>query len=161
MDKRSPSKCKFPDFRLLAWKYLMSFSNPYVSFLLNFALPFSVMTHNSSKISWLKHYMQKELINVQFFRLLSALMSVQPIPHPIFKITRSGLVSWKITPLYFLAQTSYNLDKKSPSKWHFPVFEWFGQKFNKFLMAFETTVNFSLNLASLFIFMRDNSSVLF
>ena len=48
--KRSPSKCKFPDFPLLAWKltkYLLSFFKPRGSFLLNFASPFSVMIHNS------------------------------------------------------------------------------------------------------------------
>ena len=48
---------------------------------------------------------QKEPINVQFFRLLDALMKVHPIPHTIFETTRSGFiqifhhcpVSWKIT----------------------------------------------------------------
>ena len=60
---------------------------------------------------------QKEPINVQFFRLLSALMKVHPIPHPIFETTRSKFiqflhhcsVSWKITPLHYLAQTWYVL----------------------------------------------------
>ena len=44
LDKRSPSKCKFSDFRLLVWKltkFLMSFFKPRVSFPLNFASPFS------------------------------------------------------------------------------------------------------------------------
>ena len=51
--KSIPSKCKFPDFWLLAWKlskFLKSFFKPQVSFHLNFASPFSVMTHNSSAI---------------------------------------------------------------------------------------------------------------
>ena len=37
-------------------KLFMSFFEPQVSFTLNFASPFSVMTHNSSEIFWLKHY---------------------------------------------------------------------------------------------------------
>ena len=96
-DKKSPSKCKFSDFRLLAWKltkYLMSSFKPRVSFPLNFASPFSVMKHNSSDIFYLKHYMlwTKEPINVQFFRLLSALTKVHPIPHTSFEATRSGFI---------------------------------------------------------------------
>ena len=52
LDKRIQSKCQFLDFHLLAkklTKLLMSFFNPQVSFLWNFATPFSVMTHNSSE----------------------------------------------------------------------------------------------------------------
>ena len=56
-DKRSPSKFKFSYFRLLAWKFLMSFFKRWVSFPLNFASLFSVMTHNSSAIFYGKHYM--------------------------------------------------------------------------------------------------------
>ena len=52
---------------------------------------------------------QKEPINVQFFRLLGALMKVHPIPRAIFQTKRSGLnkilhhcsVSLKVAPLYF------------------------------------------------------------
>ena len=46
-DKRNPSKCKFSDFQLLAWKltkFLMLFFKPQVSFPLNFASPFSFTT---------------------------------------------------------------------------------------------------------------------
>ena len=52
LDKRSTSKCKFSDFRLLDWKltkFLISFFKPQVCFSLNFASPFSVMTHNFSE----------------------------------------------------------------------------------------------------------------
>ena len=70
---------------------------------------------------------KKEPINVQFFRLLGALMKVHPIPHVIFETTGSGFIQtlhhcsllWKITPLYFLAEISYTLDKNSPLKWNF------------------------------------------
>ena len=69
------------------------------------------------------------------FRLLGALRKVHTIPHTIFETTRSGFiqilhhcpVSWKIPSLYFLAQTSYTLDKNSPSKWNFWTFEWLGE----------------------------------
>ena len=154
----------------------MSFFKPQVSFLLNFASPFSIMTHNSSEIFWLIHYSicfgQNEPINAQFFRLLSALMKVHPIPYTIFETTRSGFiqtlhhcsVSWKMTPVFFFsAQTSYTLDQNSPSKWNFWTFQWLrGLKFTKFLISYlKSQVSFSLNFASLFNVMRDNSSVLF
>ena len=60
LDKRIRSKYKFSDFRLLAWKltkFLISFFKSQVNFYLDFAIPFSVMTHNSSEIFQLKPYM--------------------------------------------------------------------------------------------------------
>ena len=57
--KRIQSKCKFSDFCLLAGKlnkFLMSFFKLQVGFPLNFALPFSVMTHNPSEIFLAKTY---------------------------------------------------------------------------------------------------------
>ena len=36
-------------------------------------------------------------------------------------------VPWEITPLFFLAQTSYTLDKNSPLEWNFRTFEWLGE----------------------------------
>ena len=59
LGKRSLSKCTFWDFGLLAWKvtkFFMSFYKPRVSFPLNFALSFSVMTRNSSETFLLKRY---------------------------------------------------------------------------------------------------------
>ena len=53
LDKISPPRCKFSDFWLLEsklTKLLVSFLKPQVSFSLNFASPFSVVTHNSSEI---------------------------------------------------------------------------------------------------------------
>ena len=90
---------------------------------------------------------QKEPINVQLFRLLSALMKVHSISRAIFETTRSGFiqihcsVSWKITRLYFLAQTSYTLDKKSSSKRNFHTF-WVLVKFHEIPVIFETTSQF-------------------
>ena len=67
------------------------------------------------------------------FQTFECLKEIYPIPHAIFETQRSGSiqilhhcsVSWKITPLYFLAQNSYTLDKNSPSKWNFWTFESF------------------------------------
>ena len=63
----------------------MSFFKLRVSFSLNFESLFSVMTNNFSNIFWLKlMYTLDRKVNVQFFRLFSALMKVHPIPHAIF-----------------------------------------------------------------------------
>ena len=80
--------------------------------------------------SWNIYFWQKEPI-----RLLRTVMEVHPVAHAIFETTRPGfiqilhhcLVSWKITPLYFLSQTAYTLDKNSSSKWNFWAFECLGE----------------------------------
>ena len=61
---------------------------------LDFATPFSVMTHNSSEIFHLKQYMlwTKRAHQCTIFRLLGALMKVHPISHAIFETTRSGFI---------------------------------------------------------------------
>ena len=92
------------------------------------------------------------------FRLLSSLMKVHPILHAILETTMPEFiqilhhcsVSWKITPLCFLAQTLNTLDKNSQSKWKFGTLEWFCENSQNFLS------HFSLNLASLFNVKRDN-----
>ena len=143
MAKRIPSKYKFPDFRLLPWKltkFLLSFFKPQVSLPLNFATPFSVMTHNSLKfsnwnISTFETFEQKEAFDVQFFRLLGALMKVHPNPHAIFETTNSRftqilyhcLVFWKITPLYFFSSNFIYFGQNNPWKWNFWTFEWLGE----------------------------------
>ena len=78
---------------------------------------------------------QKEPIKVQFFRLLSALIKVHPIPHAIFETTRSGFiqilhhcsVSWKITPLYFCSSNLVYFGQKEPTKRNFQTFEWLSE----------------------------------
>ena len=85
--------------------------------------------------SWNKCFWQKEPINVQIFKPLSTLMKVHKIYHASFETTRSEFiqilnhcsVSWEITPLYYLAQSSYTLDKNSLSKWNFQTFAWLGE----------------------------------
>ena len=76
------------------------------------------------------HFGQKEPVKVQLLRLLCALMKVHPIPQASFKTTRSRFiqilhycsVSWKIAPLYFLAQT-FILWTES----NFQTFKWLGE----------------------------------
>ena len=70
-------------------------------------------------------------------------------------------MSWKITPLYFSSNLMY-FGQKEPVEVKFSDFWVVGWKFNKFLMScLKLQVSFSLNFASLFSVMRDNSSVLF
>ena len=112
--KKGPSKCKFPDFWLLAWKvikFLRSFFLPRVSFPLKFASSFIVMTHNFYEMFYLKHYilLTERAHQCAIFQTVSALMKMHPILYVIFATTTSGfiqslhhcLVSSKITPLYF------------------------------------------------------------
>ena len=113
---------------------------------------------------------QKEAIKVQFFRLLSALMKVHPIPHVIFETASPGFiqilchcsVSWKTNPLYFFSSYLMYFGQKEPIKITFSDFWEVGWKFIKFLMSYlKPQVSFSLNFPLLFSVMRDNSSVLF
>ena len=48
------------------------------------------MIHNSSALFW--HDFSHENKQNLFFRLSTALMKVQPIPHTISETTRSGLI---------------------------------------------------------------------
>ena len=149
---------------------LISFFEPRVSFPLNFL---SVSWHIISLkfSSWnIICFGQKELINIQFFRLLTVLMKVHPIPHAIFETIRSGLiqilyhcsVSWKTTLLYFFSSNLIYFRQKEPIKVKFSDFWVVGWTFTKFLMSYlKPQVSFSLNFASLFSVMRDNSSVFF
>ena len=98
------------------------------------------------------------------FRFLRALMKVHRVPLASFEITRSSFIqilhhcsaSWKITPLHCFISNFYTLDKKSLSIW---VAGW---KFTKFFIScLKLQVSFSLNFASLFSVIRDNSSVFF
>ena len=65
-------------------------------FSFKFASPFSVMTHNSSEIFKLQHcsvcFGKKESISAQFFRLLSALMKVNPSLYAVFETTSSRFI---------------------------------------------------------------------
>ena len=67
---------------------------------------------------------QKGSINIQFFRPLTAMIKVYPIPHAIFETTRSGIIqilhhcslSWKITLQYFFTWSIIWFGQKEPIK---------------------------------------------
>ena len=157
--KKDPSKCKFSDFWLLAWKvtrFIRSFFLPRVSFPLKFESSFIVMTHKSYEMFYLKHYMilTERAHQCTIFQTVSALLKIHPILYVIFATTMSGfiqslrhcLVSSKITPLYFLAQTLYNLDKNSPSNEVFGLLSDWVKTHKIPYVIFETTIQFFFKL---------------
>ena len=105
---------------------------------------------------------QKEPINAQFFRLNSLYHFWNPKTR-VYSNSALLFYAIKDDSCIFLAQTSYTLDRNGPSKWNFWTFELLSRlKFRKFVMPyFIPQVTFSLNFASLFNIMRDNSSVIF
>ena len=61
--------------------------------------------------------------------------------------------------VFFLAQTSYTMDKNSPSKWNSCTFEWLGENSpNSLCHLWNQESFFTSNFASLFIIMKHNSS---
>ena len=97
-------------------------------------------------------------------------MKFHPISHAIFETTKSGFiqilhhrsVSWKIRSLYFFSSNLIQFGQKKSIKIKFSYFWVVGWKSTKFLMSYlKPQVSSSLNLASLFSVMRDNSSVHF
>ena len=133
-----PSKWIFSDFWLLAWKLtklFMIFFKSRVSFPLNFASSFSVMTHNSSEVLWLKYYMlwTERAHQRTIFQTFECSNESSPnsschfwnhrvraysIFASLFRVIKDN------SSVFFLAQTWHTLDKKSPSKWSFQTFEW-------------------------------------
>ena len=96
------SKCKFSDFWLLAWiltKFLMSFFKPQVSFpliLQHFSVSWHIIPLKFS--NWnIICFGQEEPINVQFFRLLSALKKFTQFLMPFLKPKGQGLFKFYIT----------------------------------------------------------------
>ena len=73
------------------------------------------------------YFVQKEPIKVKIFETFEC--SGQNLSNSLcqfwndksvpLQILYPSLVSWKITSMYFLAQTIYTLLKRSPSKWKF------------------------------------------
>ena len=118
LDRSSTSKCKFPDLPLLVsklTKFLMSFLELRVSFFSNFPALFSVITHNFSEIYKLKQYIFWTKRAHQCAILATFRCSNQSSPNfswsGFIQFLHHCSVSWKITSLYFLAQTAYTLDK--------------------------------------------------
>ena len=132
-------KWKFSDLLLLALnftKFFMPFLEPTVNFSSNFVWLFSFTRHYSCVLVHLKLYMlsTKRAHQSTSYCSFECFNERSPNSWCFFETTRSAFiqilhhcsVSWKITSLYFLAQTLYNLDKKSSSKWNFQTWmvEW-------------------------------------
>ena len=150
----------------------MSFFNPQVSFRLNFATPFSVMTHNSSESFQLKQYMlwTKTAHQCTIFRLLGALlMKIHPILPAIFETTRSGFFKFRITvqcherKLLCIFQLKPHIfwTKIAHRSGIFRLLSGWVKIHEIPHVIFETASLFSLNFASLFNVTGDESSVFF
>ena len=178
LDKSIGSKCKYSDFRLLTWKLTKIF---YVIFqgTSQFFLKFCIILQcHDTKFLWnfLTETLQymlwtKRAHQCTMFQTFECSNRSSPNSschfwnHQARAYSNSTLLFsvMKDNSSIFLAKTSYTLDKNSTSKWNFRTFEWLGRlKFTKFLMTYlKSQFSFSLNFASLFNLMRDNSSVLF
>ena len=117
----------FQTARMKINQILMSFFMPRVSFPLNFAWTFSVMTHTSPNLIY---FGQKNPILVKFsnfsvvgWKFTKFLMSYLK-PQSSFSLNFALLFSVMrgISSVLFLAETSYDLDKRSLSKFDFSKF---------------------------------------
>ena len=103
-------------------KQQVSSSSIFVSF-------FIVMTHNSTENFKLIYFLLWAKISYQSSNFDTVECSGETLPNSschfasnksvFLHILYPSSVLWKITPLYFLAQTIYTLLKKSPLKWEF------------------------------------------
>ena len=83
----------------------------------------------------------------------------------IFEIKRSSFIQilhlcsvlWKITSLYFCSWNLVYIGQKRPSERNFQTFGWLGKNSPNSSCHIWNQVSFSINLASLFLVMRDNS----
>ena len=96
---------------------------------------------------------QKEPINVQFFKLLSALMKVYAIPWMPFLKPLGRRV-------YSIFASLFSVMKDNSSIFFSSNLIYFGKLTKSFMSYLKSQVSFSLNFASIFNVMRDNSSVL-
>ena len=83
-------------------------------------------------------------------RIITQFLKIQSTRSGFIQILHHGPVSWKITPLYFLAQTSYTFDKNRPSKWNFGLFSDWVKIHQIFHVIFETVIQFYFKLCIAF-----------
>ena len=116
------------------------------------------------------YFLQKWPSKVQILRLSTAQVKVHQIPHVIFQTKSQFLIKvwiffqWHERQFFcaFLAESLYAIDKSSTPKCKFSDLPLLAFKFTKLLMSFlEPRVSFSSKFASLFSFMRQNSSLPF
>ena len=142
----------------------MSFFKPRISLSLNFASPFSLMTHNYSEIPQFKNYMlwtKRSQQCTAFQKFIFHTTSSESI-----YILHHCPVSWKFTPVYFFSPNFICFLQKQPIK--VPVFK-LSTTHIKILMSlkkslmsfFKQKVSFSSKFESFFNVMRDHSFVLF
>ena len=115
-------RSKFVKFLMSIFKRQVSSSSIFVSF-------FIVMTHNPSVIFQVIHFLlwakgSHQSSNFDTFECSGENLPNSSCHFPSNKsvflhILHHCSLSWKITPLYFLAQTIYTLLKRSPLKWKF------------------------------------------
>ena len=139
---------------------------------LNFALFFTVMTHNSSSnfkvipfLLWTKGFYHSPSFDTfkcsgenltNFSSLFSNHASV------FVQNLHISSVPWKITPLYFYSWNNIYFGHKEPIKTNFLDFQVLGPKFVKFLMlVLKWQVSSSSIFVSFSIVMTHNSSVNF
>ena len=115
---------------MLWWKFakfFMSFSKPQVSFSSNFTFS-SVMKDKSSVLFWSNviYFAQKEPIKEQIFETFKCSGQNSPNSRHFWnnksvslQILHHCLVSWDITPLYFLAEIFNTFNKRSLPKYKF------------------------------------------
>ena len=118
-------------------KFLMPFFKLQVGFLLDFALPSSVMTYNPSEISswkcilWTKRAHQCTIFqNFERCNESSPNSSCHFWNHKvrIYSNFESLFSAMKDnSSAFFLPQTLYTLDKNSPLKWNFQTFDWLSE----------------------------------
>ena len=134
----------------------------------NFASFFIVMTHNSSVnfnlilfLLWIKRSHQSP--NFETFKCSGENLSYSSCHFPNYKsvflkVLHHTSVSWKITLLYFFRSIN-TLHNRKQWKCKFFRLEVMRSKFTKFLSFLKKQISFSSNFASVFRFMRHNSSV--
>ena len=107
----------------------------------------------------------KESVIVQFFRLLSALMKLLPVPHAkgrVYSDLTSLFSAMKDNSYVFFLLRPYIVSTKRTHRSKiFRILSGWVKIYQLPHVIFETTFSFSLNVSSIFSFMRDNTSVLF
>ena len=157
---------------MLWWKchkFLKSFSKQQVSFSSNFASFFGswkiihLYFFSSNNI----YFAQKKPIKVKILETFEC--SGQNLSNSLcqfwndkwipFQILNPSSVSWKITRLYFFNSIDIYFSQREPIK--VKIFETFECSCQNLSNCLRQLKKKKVNFASLFIFMKDNSSVLF
>ena len=134
----------------------MSFFKPRVSFPLNYASPFSVMTRNSYEIFWPKHYMLWTKVAHQstIFQNFecSNESSLNSSCHfwnqkvRVYSNFVQSSVPLKITPLNFCGSNLEYFGQKEHIEKNFQTFQWLGENLPNSSCHIEITCQFFFKL---------------